>query len=169
MSIENNQILDYNIIYNQNLDYQKEVNNMSSYIVLAVFWCGFFILLHKVIEPTRSEPPARYEPDSDLLLTLQRIDEMKVTAERIRQLENILTDIDLIGENAEKGIILTVPSISGSQTEYSFISSQADTTGFKTAAQSELDRLKRTLQHQIDSLQQQRKRNESNNNSRKGE
>ena len=142
---------------------------MSSYIVLAVFWCGFFILLRKVREPTRSEPPSRYEPDSNLLLTLEKIDEMKITAERIRQLENILTDIDLIGNNSEKGITLTVPRITGSQTEYSFISSQADTTGFKAAAQSELDRLKRTLQHQIDSLQQQRKRNESNNNSRKGE
>ena len=142
---------------------------MSSYIVLAVFWCGFFILLRKVREPTRSEPPSRYEPDSNLLLTLEKIDEMKITAERIRQLENILTDIDLIGNNSEKGITLTVPRITGSQTEYSFISSQAETTGFKAAAQSELDRLKRTLQHQIDSLQQQRKRNENIDNNRKGE
>lgn len=142
---------------------------MSSYIVLAVFWCGFFILLRKVREPTRSEPPARYEPDSNLLFTLERIDEMKVTAERIRQLENILTDIDLIADNAEKGISLSVPSISGSQTDYTFISSQADTTGFKTAAQSELERLKRQLQQQIDSLQQRRKRNETNRQQTKGE
>ena len=142
---------------------------MSSYIVLAVFWCGFFILLHKVREPTRSEPPARYEPDSDLLLTLQQIDELKIIAERIRQLENILTDIDLIADNSEKGITLTVPSISGSSTEYSFISSKTDTTGFKATTTAELERLKRQLQQQIDSLQQQRKRDESNNNSRKGE
>ena len=143
---------------------------MDGIIFLCAFWCfvGFMWYRYgKTREPPDRQEP--YKPDSDLLLTLQRIDEMKVTAERIRQLENILTDIDLIGENAEKGIILTVPSISGSQTEYSFISSQADTTGFKAAAQSELDRLKRTLQHQIDSLQQRQKRNESDNNSRKGE
>lgn len=143
---------------------------MDGIIFLCVFWCVVGFLWYRYGR-TR-EPPDRqetYKPDSNLLLTLERIDEIKVTAEKIRQLENILTDIDLIGENAKKGITLTVPSISGSQTEYSFISSQADTTGFKAAAQSELDRLKRTLQHQIDSLQQQRKRNENSDNNRKGE
>ena len=77
---------------------------------------------------------------------------MKVIAERIRQLENILTDLDLIADNAEKGITLTVPSISGSQTEYSFISAQADTSGFKAATQAELNRLKHELQRQIQQL-----------------
>ena len=145
---------------------------MDGIIFLCVFWCvvGFMWYRYgKTREPPEPEPPARYEPDSNLLLTLQRIDELKVTAERIRQLENILTDIDLIADNSEKGITLTVPSISGQQTEYSFISSQSDTGGFRTATKAELDRLKRTLQHQIDSLQQQQKRNESNSNSRKGE
>ena len=140
-----------------------------SIVIICAFWCVVGYLYHKLLgrePPDRQEP---YKPDSDLLLTLQRIDEIKVTAERIRQLENILTDIDLIGDNAEKGITLSVPSISGQQTEYSFISSKTDTTGFKAAAQSELDRLKRTLQHQIDSLQQQRKRNENSDNNRKGE
>ena len=98
------------------------------------------------------ELPELYKPDTDLLLTLQQIDELKVTAERIRQLENILTDLDII-DNAEKGISLSVPSISGSSTEYSFISSKTDTSGFKTAAQSECDRLKRELQKQIRALQ----------------
>lgn len=128
---------------------------MDGIIFLCAFWCfvGFMWYRYgKNREPPEVEPPARYEPDSNLLLTLERIDEIKVTAERIRQLENILTDIDLIGDNAEKGITLTVPSISGSQTEYSFISAHSDTTGFKAAAQSELDRLKRQLQQQINSL-----------------
>ena len=127
---------------------------MDGIIFLCVFWCCIGFMWYKCNH--NREPPDRqgpYKPDSNLLLTLERIDEMKVTAERIRQLENILTDIDLIGENAEKGITLTVPSISGSQMEYSFISANSDTTGFKAAAQSELDRLKRVLQHQIDSLQ----------------
>ena len=89
----------------------------------------------------------------NLPIKIQRIDELKVTAERIRQLENILTDIDLIGDNAEKGITLTVPSISGSQTDYTFISSQADTSGFKTATRAECNRLKQQLQQQIRALQ----------------
>ena len=129
-------------------------------------WIEWVPKHHNREPPERQEP---YKPDTDLLLTLQQIDELKVTAERIRQLENILTDIDLIGDNSGKGISLSVPSISGSQTDYTFISSQADTSGFKAAAQSELDRLKRTLQQQIDSLQQQRKRNETNRQQTKGE
>lgn len=144
---------------------------MDGIIFLCAFWCfvGFMWYRYgKTREPPDRQEP--YKPDKDLLLTLQRIDELKVTAERIRQLENILTDLDLIGDNSEKGISLSVPSISGSATEYSFISSQADTTGFKTATQSELERLKKQLQQQIDSLQQQqRKRNESDSNNRKGE
>ena len=123
-----------------------------SIVIICAFWCVVGYLYHKLLgrePPDRQEP---YKPDSDLLLTLQRIDEIKVTAERIRQLENILTDIDLIGENAEKGITLTVPSISGSQTEYSFISSKTDTTGFKAATQAELNRLKHELQRQIQQL-----------------
>jgi len=129
---------------------------MDGIIFLCAFWCVVGYVYHRLLsrEPPQPEPPERYEPDSNLLLTLRKIDEIKVTAEKIRQLENILTDIDLIGDNAEKGITLTVPSISGSQTEYSFISANSDTTGFKAATQSELDRLKRQLQQQIDSLQQ---------------
>ena len=143
-----------------------------SIVIICVFWLVVGYVYHRLLS---REPPDRQEPykpntDIDLLLTLQHIDELKVIAERIRQLENILTDIDLIGDNAEKGITLTVPSISGSQTEYSFISANSDTTGFKTATKAELDRLKRQLQQQIDSLQQQqRKRNETNRQQTKGE
>ena len=143
-----------------------------SIVIICVFWLVVGYVYHRLLS---REPPDRQEPykpntDLDLLLTLQQIDELKVIAERIRQLENILTDIDLIGDNAEKGITLTVPSISGSQTEYSFISSQSDTGGFSTATKAELDRLKRQLQQQIDSLQQQqRKRNETNRQQTKGE
>lgn len=143
---------------------------MDGIIFLFAFWCVVGFAWYRY-DRTR-EPPDRqepYKPDKDLLLTLQRIDELKVTAERIRQLENILTALDLIGDNAEKGITLSVPSISGQQTEYNFISALADTGGFRTATKAELDRLKRQLQQQIDSLQQQQKRNESDNNSRKGE
>lgn len=126
---------------------------MNSIIFLIAFWCfvGFmwYKCNHNREPPDRQEP---YKPDKDLLLTLQRIDELKVTAERIRQLENILTDLDII-DNSEKGISLSVPSVSGSTTEYSFISSKTDTSGFKTAAQSECDRLKRELQRQIRALQ----------------
>ena len=127
---------------------------MDGIIFLCAFWCfvGFMWYRYgKTREPPDRQEP--YKPDKDLLLTLQRIDELKVTAERIRQLENILTDLDLITDNAEKGISLSVPSISGSSTEYSFISSKTDTSGFKTAAQSECDRLKRELQKQIRALQ----------------
>ncbi len=127
---------------------------MDGIIFLCAFWCfvGFMWYRYgKTREPPDRQEP--YKPDKDLLLTLQRIDELKVTAERIRQLENILTDLDLITDNAEKGISLSVPSISGSSTEYSFISSKTDTSGFKTAAQSECDRLKRELQRQIRALQ----------------
>ena len=123
---------------------------MDGIIFLCAFWCFVGFMWYRY-DKTR-EPPERYEPDSNLLLTLQRIDEMKVTAERIRQLENILTDLDLITDNAEKGITLTVPSISGSTTEYNFISSQSNTGGFRTATKAELDRLKRQLQQQINSL-----------------
>ena len=118
---------------------------MNSIIFLVAFWCfvGFlwYRYSHNREPPERQEP---YKPDKDLLLTLQRIDELKVTAERIRQLENILTDIDLIGDNSEKSISLSVPSISGSQTDYTFISSQADTSGFKTAAQPETTQQRQT-------------------------
>ena len=127
---------------------------MNSIIFLVAFWCfvGFlwYRYSHNREPPERQEP---YKPDKDLLLTLQKIDELKVTAERIRQLENILTDIDLIGDNSEKGISLSVPSISGSQTDYTFISSQADTSGFKTATRAECNRLKQQLQQQIRALQ----------------
>ena len=127
---------------------------MNSIIFLCAFWLFVGFLWYRYGRtrepPDRQEP---YKPDKDLLLTLQRIDELKVTAERIRQLENILTDIDLIGDNAEKGITLTVPSISGSQTDYTFISSQADTSGFKTATRAECNRLKQQLQQQIRALQ----------------
>ena len=127
---------------------------MNSIIFLVAFWCFVGFLWYRYGR-TR-EPPERqepYKPDKDLLLTLQRIDELKVTAERIRQLENILTDIDLIGDNSGKGISLSVPSISGSQTDYTFISSQADTSGFKTATRAECNRLKQQLQQQIRALQ----------------
>lgn len=127
---------------------------MNSIIFLVAFWCFVGFLWYRYGR-TR-EPPERqepYKPDTDLLLTLQQIDELKVTAERIRQLENILTDLDLITDNAEKGISLSVPSISGSQTDYTFISSQADTSGFKTATRAECNRLKQQLQQQIRALQ----------------
>ena len=146
---------------------------MDGIIFLVAFWCCIGFLWYRYNH--NREPPQRqesYKPntDLDLLLTLEKIDEIKITAERIRQLENILTDLDLIGNNAEKGITLTVPSVSGQQTEYSFISSQSDTGGFRTATNAELDRLKRELQQQIDSLQQQqRKRNETNRQQTKGE
>lgn len=126
-----------------------------SIVIICAFWCVVGYLYHKFCprEPPQPEPPARYKPDSNLLLTLERIDEIKITAEKIRQLENILTDIDLIADNSEKGITLTVPSISGSQTDYTFISSQADTSGFKTATRVECNRLKQQLQQQIRALQ----------------
>ena len=127
---------------------------MDGIIFLCAFWAFVGFLWHKYGRNEQEPPelPELYKPDTDLLLTLQQIDELKVTAERIRQLENILTDLDII-DNAEKGISLSVPSISGSSTEYSFISSKTDTSGFKTAAQSECDRLKRELQKQIRALQ----------------
>ena len=129
---------------------------MDGIIFLCTFWCfvGFMWYRYgKTREPPKVEPPARYEPDSNLLLTLECIAEIKITAEKIRQLENILTYIDLIGDNSGKGISLSVPSISGSQTDYTFISSQADTSGFKTSAQLECNRLKQQLQQQIRALQ----------------
>lgn len=127
---------------------------MDGIIFLCAFWAFVGFLWHKYGRNEQEPPelPELYKPDTDLLLTLQQIDELKITAERIRQLENILTDLDII-DNAEKGISLSVPSISGSSTEYSFISSKTDTSGFKTAAQSECDRLKRELQKQIRALQ----------------
>ena len=127
---------------------------MDGIIFLCAFWALVGFLWHKYGRNEQEPPelPELYKPDTDLLLTLQQIDELKITAERIRQLENILTDLDII-DNAEKGISLSVPSISGSSTEYSFISSKTDTSGFKTAAQSECDRLKRELQKQIRALQ----------------
>ena len=128
---------------------------MDGIIFLCAFWAFVGFFWHKYGR-NRQEPPELpelYKPDTDLLLTLQQIDELKVTAERIRQLENILTDIDLIGDNSGKGISLSVPSISESQTDYTFISSQADTSGFKTAAQLECNRLKQQLQQQIRALQ----------------
>ena len=127
---------------------------MDGIIFLCAFWAFVGFLWHKYGRNEQEPPelPELYKPDTDLLLTLQQIDELKVTAERIRQLENILTDLDII-DNTEKAISLSVPSISGSSTEYSFISSKTDTSGFKTAAQSECDRLKRELQKQIRALQ----------------
>ena len=127
---------------------------MDGIIFLCAFWAFVGFLWHKYGRNEQEPPelPELYKPDTDLSLTLQQIDELKVTAERIRQLENILTDLDII-DNTEKAISLSVPSISGSSTEYSFISSKTDTSGFKTAAQSECDRLKRELQKQIRALQ----------------
>ena len=116
-----------------------------SIVIICAFWLVVGYVYHKLLsrEPPDSQAPDK--PDSNLLLTLEQIDEIKITAEKIRQLENILTDINLIANNSEKGITLSVPSISGSQTEYSFISSQADTSGFRAAATAELERLKRQL------------------------
>ncbi len=114
---------------------------MSSYIVLAVFWCGFFIILRKVREPTRSEPPARYEPDNILHL-LEVSDKLHQLTERYRQIDTMLTNINLISADNEKGISLAIPDLTGKTAQYDFICAESDTDNFTAALTEERQRLK---------------------------
>ena len=109
-----------------------------SIVIICAFWCVVGYLYHKFC--TR-EPPDRQEPDSILRL-LEISDELHQLTIKYRQIDTMLTNINLIGTDSEKGITLDVPSLTGHSAEYNFICGISDTDDFTRALQAEQQRLK---------------------------
>lgn len=110
---------------------------MSSIIILITFWLGMVYLYHRCC--TREPPPP--EPDNILQL-LEVLDKLHELTEKYRQIDTMLTNINLIGADSEKGITLDVPSLTGHSAEYNFICGISDTDDFTRALQAEQQRLK---------------------------
>ena len=112
---------------------------MNSIIFLCAFWLFVGFLWYRYGR-TR-EPPTRQKPDSILHL-LEVSDELHALTEKYRQIGEMLTNINLIGADSEKGITLDVPSLTGHSAEYNFICGVSDIDNFTRALQAEQQRLK---------------------------
>ena len=119
-----------------------------SIVIICAFWCVVGYLYHKFC--TR-EPPDRQEPDSILRL-LEISDELHQLTIKYRQIDTMLTNINLIGTDSEKGITLDVPSLTGHSAEYNFICGISDTDDFTRALQAEQQRLKAEIIKAAESL-----------------
>ena len=108
-----------------------------SIVIICAFWCVVGYLYHKFC--TREPPPP--EPDNILQL-LEVSDKLHELTEKYRQIDTMLTNINLIGTDSEKGIVLDVPSLTGHSAEYNFICGISDTDDFTRALQAEQQRLK---------------------------
>ena len=123
---------------------------MNAIIFLCAFWCFMWYVYHtfRTREPPNHEPP---EPDNILHL-LEVSDKLHELTKKYRQIDTMLTDVTLIAGNSEKGIAVSVPSLTGKSTEYNFICSQADTEDFTKALQAERQRLKAEIFKVTDSI-----------------
>lgn len=112
---------------------------MNSIIFLCAFWLFVGFLWYRYGR-TR-EPPTRQKPDNILHL-LEVSDELHELTTRYRRIGEMLTNINLISADNEKGITLDVPSLTGHSAEYNFICGISDTDDFIRALQAEQQRLK---------------------------
>ena len=112
---------------------------MNSIIFLVAFWCCIGFLWYKCNH--NREPPDRQEPDNILHL-LEVSDELHELTTRYRQIGEMLTNINLIGADSEKGITLDVPSLTGHSAEYNFICGVSDIDNFTAALTEEQNRLR---------------------------
>ena len=108
-----------------------------SIVIICAFWCVVGYLYHKFC--TREPPPP--EPDNILHL-LEVSDKLHQLTERYRQIGEMLTNINLIGADSEKGITLDVPSLTGHSAEYNFICGVSDIDNFTAALTEEQNRLR---------------------------
>ena len=110
---------------------------MSSIIILVTFWLVVGYVYHRLL--SREPPPP--EP-ADILKLIEVSDRLHQLTEQYRQIDTMLTNINLIGGNAEKGISLAVPDLTGKTAQYDFICAESDTDNFTAALTEERQRLK---------------------------
>ena len=111
---------------------------MSSIIILVTFWLVVGYVYHRLL--SREPPPP--EPTDNILRLLEISDELYQLTIKYRQIDTMLTNINLIGADNEKSITLDVPSLTGHSAEYNFICGVSDIDNFTAALTEEQNRLR---------------------------
>ena len=111
---------------------------MSSIIILVTFWLVVGYVYHRLL--SREPPPP--EPTDNILRLLEISDELYQLTIKYRQIDTMLTNINLIGADNEKSITLDIPSLTGHSAEYNFICGVSDTDNFTVALTEEQNRLR---------------------------
>ena len=111
---------------------------MSSIIILVTFWLVVGYVYHRLL--SREPPPP--EPTDNILRLLEISDELYQLTIKYRQIDTMLTNINLIGADNEKSITLDVPSLTGHSAEYNFICGVSDIDNFMAALTEEQNRLR---------------------------
>jgi len=92
---------------------------------LIVYGVLALIAIYRHTGKAHPDPEQEQAPEPQQALNvldcLKAVDDLTDTANRYRQIDTVLTDLECINSEAVKNIVLNVPALTGNNTQYNFI------------------------------------------------